>query len=75
VDSNHRARTPARPITLSELISCGVSFYAKNPSEADWMEPFRRFWEEKFFGLDEYLKEMQKAKTQKNKKPRGRTKR
>jgi DNA-binding transcriptional ArsR family regulator len=26
----------------------------------DWMEPFRRFWEQKFVGLDIYLKEMQK---------------
>jgi DNA-binding transcriptional ArsR family regulator len=36
---------------------------------ADWMEPFRRFWEQKFDGLDTYLKEMQKGKQ------RGRTKR
>jgi DNA-binding transcriptional ArsR family regulator len=35
----------------------------------DWMEPFRRFWERKFAGLDAYLKEMQK----KEKQP-GRTK-
>ena len=27
---------------------------------ADWMEPYRRFWEQKFAGLDAYLKEMQK---------------
>ena len=26
---------------------------------ADWIEPFRRFWEQKFASLDEYLKEMQ----------------
>jgi DNA-binding transcriptional ArsR family regulator len=37
---------------------------------ADWMEPFRRFWEQKFTGLDTYLREMQK----KEKQP-GRTKR
>jgi DNA-binding transcriptional ArsR family regulator len=37
---------------------------------ADWMEPFRRFWEQKFAGLDTYLKEMQKKE-----KRRGRTKR
>jgi len=37
---------------------------------ADWMEPFRRFWEQKFAGLDTYLKE-----TQKKEKHRGRTKR
>jgi DNA-binding transcriptional ArsR family regulator len=42
---------------------------------ADWMEPFRRFWEEKFVGLDEYLKEMQKKKTQKKGNHHGRTKR
>lgn len=41
---------------------------------ADWMESFRRFWEQKFVGLDEYLKEMQK-KTQKKGNHRGRTKR
>ena len=35
----------------------------------DWMEPFRRFWEQKFAGLDTYLKEMQKKE-----KPRGRAK-
>src|SRR6266403_2579016 len=38
---------------------------------ADWMEPFRRFWEQKFAGLDDYLKQIQKKK----KKQRGRTKR
>jgi DNA-binding transcriptional ArsR family regulator len=42
---------------------------------ADWMEPFRHFWEEKFAGLDGYLKEMQKKKTQKKGNHRGRTKR
>jgi DNA-binding transcriptional ArsR family regulator len=26
---------------------------------ADWLEPYRRFWEQRFAGLDEYLKEMQ----------------
>jgi DNA-binding transcriptional ArsR family regulator len=36
---------------------------------AEWMEPFRRFWEQKFAGLDDYLKEMQKKEMQ-----RGRTK-
>ena len=29
---------------------------------ADWLEPFRRFWEEKFESLDDYLQEMQKEK-------------
>jgi DNA-binding transcriptional ArsR family regulator len=37
---------------------------------ADWVEPFRCFWEQKFAGLDTYLKEMQKKEKQ-----RGRTKR
>ena len=37
---------------------------------ADWMEPFRRFWEQKFAGLDTDLKEMQKKEKQ-----RGRTRR
>ena len=37
---------------------------------ADWMEPFRHFWEQKFAGLDTYLQE-----TQKKEKHRGRTKR
>ena len=27
---------------------------------ADWIEPFRSFWEKKFASLDGYLKEMQK---------------
>ena len=36
---------------------------------ADWLEPFRRFWEQKFADLDDYLQEMQK-----NEKARGRTK-
>jgi DNA-binding MarR family transcriptional regulator len=37
---------------------------------ADWMEPFRRFWEQKFAGLDTYLNEMQTREKQ-----RARTKR
>ena len=27
---------------------------------ADWVEPYRRFWEQKFAHLDDYLKTMQK---------------
>ncbi|MEA2648427.1 MAG: hypothetical protein QOG61_862 [Candidatus Binataceae bacterium] len=42
---------------------------------AEWMEPFRHFWEEKFVGLDEYLKEMQKRKTKMKRSLRGDTKR
>jgi len=42
---------------------------------ADWMEPFRRFWEDKFAGLDKYLEEMQKPKTRKKTNLRGRTRR
>jgi DNA-binding transcriptional ArsR family regulator len=41
---------------------------------ADWMEPFRHFWEAKFAGLDGYLKEMQQKKTQKKRNPSGRKK-
>ena len=37
---------------------------------ADWIEPFRRFWEQRFASLDGYLKEMQKKE-----KVRGRKKR
>jgi hypothetical protein len=37
---------------------------------AEWLEPFRRFWEQKFASSDDYLKEMQKKE-----KTRGRTKR
>jgi DNA-binding transcriptional ArsR family regulator len=37
---------------------------------AEWIEPFRRFWEQKFASLDDYLKEVQKKE-----KARGRTKR
>ena len=37
---------------------------------ADWVEPFRRFWEQKFVSLDGYLKEMQKKE-----KARGRKRR
>ena len=37
---------------------------------ADWIEPFRQFWEQKFASLDGYLNEMQKKE-----KARGRKKR
>ena len=37
---------------------------------ADWIEPFRRFWEQRFASLDGYLKQMQKKE-----KARGRKKR
>jgi DNA-binding transcriptional ArsR family regulator len=37
---------------------------------AEWLEPFRHFWEQKFASLDDYLKGMQKKE-----KTRGRTKR
>jgi len=42
---------------------------------ADWMEPFRHFWEEKFVRLDGYLKEMQNKKAQRKGSHHGRTKR
>jgi DNA-binding transcriptional ArsR family regulator len=37
---------------------------------AEWIEPFRRFWEQKFASLDDYLKEIEKKE-----KTRGRPKR
>jgi DNA-binding transcriptional ArsR family regulator len=37
---------------------------------ADWIDPFRRFWEQKFASLDGYLEEMQKKE-----QTRGREKR
>jgi DNA-binding transcriptional ArsR family regulator len=37
---------------------------------ADWMEPFRRFWEQKFAGLDDYLKGMQKKEKTRARKKR-----
>jgi DNA-binding transcriptional ArsR family regulator len=38
---------------------------------ADWLELFRRFWEQRFSGLDDYLKVMQK----KERSRRGKRKR
>jgi DNA-binding transcriptional ArsR family regulator len=35
---------------------------------ADWVEPFRRLWEQRFVSLDGYLKEMQKEKAPGRKK-------
>jgi DNA-binding transcriptional ArsR family regulator len=35
---------------------------------ADWVEPFRRFWDQKFSGLDDYLKVMQKKKKRSRRK-------
>lgn len=42
---------------------------------ADWMDPFRQFWEKRFVGLDGYLKKMQKKQPQGKVNRRGRTKR
>jgi len=39
---------------------------------ADWIEPFRRFWEQKFASLDGYLKEMQKKEKARGQKGRYR---
>lgn len=41
----------------------------------DWMEPFRQFWEEKFVGLDGYLKKMQKNERREKVNRRGPAKR
>ena len=39
---------------------------------ADWIEPFRCFWEQKFVSLDGYLKEMQKKEKARGQKRRQR---
>jgi len=39
---------------------------------ADWIEPFRRFWEQRFISLDGYLKEMQKKEKVRGQKRRKR---
>ena len=42
-------------------------YYHFNPGKmkevADWMEPFKKMWEERFDNLDNYLAELQKAQT------------
>jgi DNA-binding transcriptional ArsR family regulator len=40
---------------------------------AEWLEPFRRFWEQKFASLDGYLKEMQTKEKARGRK-RGKSK-
>src|ERR1700722_14823746 len=37
---------------------------------ADWLEPFRRFWEEKVVSLDGYLKKTQKREKKNDRKKR-----
>jgi DNA-binding transcriptional ArsR family regulator len=39
---------------------------------ADWIEPFRRFWEQKFANLDGYLNEMQSKEKTRGRKRRQR---
>ena len=39
---------------------------------ADWIEPFRRFWEQKFVSLDGYLNEMQNKEKTRGRKRRQR---
>jgi DNA-binding transcriptional ArsR family regulator len=39
---------------------------------ADWIEPFRRLWEQRFANLDGYLKEMQKKENGRGPKKRKR---
>lgn len=41
---------------------------------ADWMEPYRAFWEESFDRLDAYLKTVTAKEKQKGKKKDGRSK-
>jgi hypothetical protein len=40
----------------------------------DWMEQYRRHWEESFDRLEEYLKELQKTSPSTPEKPHGRRK-
>jgi DNA-binding transcriptional ArsR family regulator len=41
----------------------------------DWLERYRKLWEERFDRLDEYLRQLQaKPKAEKSEKPRGRRK-
>jgi DNA-binding transcriptional ArsR family regulator len=37
---------------------------------AEWLDPFRRFWEQKFASLDDYLEEMQKKQKTRERKKR-----
>ena len=37
---------------------------------AEWLDPFRRFWEQRFAGLDDYLNEMQKKQKTRERKKR-----
>jgi DNA-binding transcriptional ArsR family regulator len=37
---------------------------------ADWIDPFRRFWEQKFASLDGYLEEIQKKEETRGRKKR-----
>ena len=39
---------------------------------ADWIEPFRQFWEQRFASLDGYLNEMQKKEKARERKRRPR---
>jgi DNA-binding transcriptional ArsR family regulator len=36
---------------------------------AEWVEPFRRFWERQFASLDDYLKDMQTSEKKRGRKP------
>jgi DNA-binding transcriptional ArsR family regulator len=42
-------------------------YYHFNPNKmkevADWMEPFKKMWEERFDNLDNYLAQLQKEQT------------
>jgi DNA-binding transcriptional ArsR family regulator len=41
---------------------------------SDWLEHYRRFWEESFDRLEEYLRGLQKRESQKKEKSNGRKK-
>jgi DNA-binding transcriptional ArsR family regulator len=41
---------------------------------SDWLEHYRRFWEESFDRLEDYLRELQKRESKKKEKSNGRKK-
>src|SRR5687768_17002940 len=47
---------------------CRIEGSALEPA-ADWLEKYRRFWEESFDRLDQHLREMQKKEKKRGRKP------
>ena len=60
-----RSATSVRSRSLASLSARPCRLKAKPLKEAvDWLEHYRRFWEESLDRLDEYLKELQKKEKQ-----------